>query len=536
MTESISFLDKYRPVKVEDIVDNKSQIILIENFMKKFKDDEIDPEKISSPTLIITGPNGVGKTLTVDLILEKYGFSKIVPDMSNVSISRKTKKKKAALKDTTMSSKTIKTYYLSLQSKKYTLTSDELKKRKIVAVFDDVSNISNPKEKEAIKSIVKLNSRLKKIPIIIISNTKHSKTMNELKKMVAGSTKKSGTEDINEVIFTLPNYAIVEKFVKTICKKEGLNIIQNTDDDDDIYYSIIDHSQYDIRRLLNILEELKLIYGKEKIDYEKFKEYSMTSKTKDLDPGIYEATRILLNDYRGVDYSLGLYAQERATVPLMVHQNYPMNIRKQYAKMDSKNKIDIMFNISKCISDADYVDGIIYANQSWSLQPVHGFYSCVMPSFLINSAPKKSKIIENYEYTKDYNKTSIKKINNKVIKKAQENPFLKNLSIPDFLYISAITKTLCSRKDYEKIGELFEPYGITATEIESIIKIDKVMKTKNNLTGKQKSLINDSLKASPSQDDDEEYIDHRKRLLNKDDDENSDKYDNTISDLEFRLI
>ena len=168
---------------------------------------------------------------------------------------------------------------------------------------------------------------------------------------------------------------------KSVLKK-NLILCNRKSDDDDIFVELILHAQYDVRRLINILEELKLIYIDAKITFDKFEQYRETSKTKDLDPGIYEATRMLLNRYNNIADALILYGEERATIPFMVHENYPLNIRQQYTKMSAENQIDLIYDISKSISESDKVDGLIYSNQCWSLQPVHGFYSCVMPSLL----------------------------------------------------------------------------------------------------------------------------------------------------------
>jgi hypothetical protein len=495
-----NWLDKYKPKQLSDVIGNKSEVDRVDKFVKQFTKKTLDIDKIPNANLIITGTNGIGKTITVDLVLANNGITKVTADLSNISITRKSKKKKKVEKEPNGSTRTIKTYYMSLQNKHNLLLIGELEKKKIALVIDDVSNISNPKEKEAIKSLVKLNNKLKQFPIIIIANTKHSKTVNELRKMVTYTIKKTDDEGkkesrkvINEILFRAPDHRAMDEFTRKICKAEKLKIITNKNDDEDLYIMIIQHAQYDIRRLVNILEELKMIYQDEDITYDKVLKYAETSKTKDMDPGIYEATRLLLNQYKGIDYALSLYGEERATVPLMVHENYPLNIRQQYPNMSTKDQIEIMFQISKCISESDNVDGLIYSNQCWSLQPVHGFYSCVMPSYYINKYPNKLTSVEKYEYTKDYNKTSIKKINNKVIKKAQENPFLKKVSIYDFLYIASILKTLFARKDFDMVGELLKPYGLTPGEIESIIKIDKVRKTKNNLTGKQKSIIKEKM-------------------------------------------
>ena len=494
-----NWLDKYKPTKLTEVLGEKTNITRIVNFIKQFTKKNIDIDKIPNPNLIITGTNGIGKTLVTDLLLEEYGFEKITADMSNISVARKTKRKKKVEKEVIGPNRSVKTYYQSLKNNKKLLTTGEYSNTKIALVFDNVSNISNPKEKEAIKALVKINNKFKQFPIFIIANSKHNKTINELRKMVtyihrkvSADGKKENRKIINEILMKPPSYDDMEKFIKDICTKEKLKLVQQPNEDD-IYAEIINHAQFDMRRLINILEELKLIYENTGVSLDKFEQYCETSKRKDLDPGIYEATRMLLNNYTDIDTAILLYGEERAAIPLMVHENYPLNIRQQYPKMPVTKQIDMIFNISKSISESDKVDGLIYSNQCWSLQPVHGFYACVKPSYYINQPPGKLCSREQYRYTQDYNKTSIKKINNKVIKNAQGHQFLKKASIYDFLYIASILKTLLDKKDFEKVAELMEPYDLKLKEIESIIKIDKIKKTKVTLTGKQKTTLKELL-------------------------------------------
>ncbi len=501
-----NWLDKYRPTKLSDVLGDKSQINQIDKFIKKFTVKNFNPEKIQCPNLIITGANGIGKTLITDLVIKENHLEKVTADLSNISITRKTKRKKKVDKEVTGTNRTIVAYYMTL--KNYTKLSPTgiFEPTKIALVFDDVSNISNPKEKEAIKAIIKINNKYKLIPIIVIANTKHSKTVNELKKMVTfiiKSTNEDGKKEsrkiTNEIVMRKPDYFELENYVKKISALEKLNIVRRKKDESDIYVKIVKHSQHDIRRLINILEEIKLIYENNDITVEKFKKYCETSKKKDMDPGIYDATKTLLNRYTNMQNALLLYGEERATIPLMVHENYPLNIRNQYPKMSVDDQINLIHDISKSMSESDKVDGLIYSNQCWSLQPVHGFYSCVMPSYHINKTPGKYANDERYRYTQDYNKTSIKKINNKVIKKAQEHHFLKKVSIYDFLYMASILKTLLDAKDLVAIAELMKPYGLKLKEIESIIKIDKIKidtgikKANNALTGKQKNILKELL-------------------------------------------
>lgn len=495
-----NWLDKYKPTKLSDILGDKTQIQQVDQFIKQFAKKNFDINKIPNPNLVITGTNGIGKTLITDLVLKENGFEKVTADLSRIFIARKSKKKKTTERETIGPNRTVRTYYLSLKNNKQMLPSGEYVYRKIALVLDDVSNVSKPKEKEAIKAIIKLNNKFKEFPIIIIANTKHSKTVNEIKKMVTyrlrrtfPDGRKEDRKITNEIILNPPSYNDMEIFTKKICTKEKITIIRKKTDEEDVYVQIISHAQHDVRRLINILEELKMIYGNKGITLADVEQYEETSKKKDLDPGIYEATRMLLNKYTDINSALALYGEERATIPLMVHENYPLNIRQQYPKMSIDDQIELIYNISKCVSESDKVDGLIYSNQCWNLQPVHGFYSCVMPSYYINSIPGKLCNLEKYKYTQDYNKTSIKKINNKVIKKAQENEFLKKVSIYDFLHMASILKTLLDRKDFETVATLMKPYGLKLKEIESIIKIDKIKQTKNTMTGKQKTLLKDLL-------------------------------------------
>lgn len=490
-----SWIDKYKPTKLSEVLGDTTQIKLIENFIKQFTVDN-ESTKIINPNLIISGTNGIGKTLVVDLVLKENNMEKITGDLSNISINLKSKKKRKMVKEYSNSDKSIIAYYMSLRNGTKFLTNGGKIERKIALVFDDVSNISNPKEKEAIKAIIQTNNRFQKFPIIIITNTKHSKIVNELKKMVTynkdiSNSIKCTKKITNEIVMKPPSHYELEGFIKKICSIEKLNLVCNTNDN--IYIEIVEHAQYDVRRMINILEELKLIYKDSEVTIEKFHQYCNISKTKDLDPGIHEATRTLLNKYTNMNDALSLYSEERATIPLMVHENYPLNIRQQYPRMSPSEQIDIMFDISKSISMSDKIDGIIYSNQCWNLQPVHGFYSCVIPSYHINKKPNKLCKREIYKYTQDYNKTSIKKINNKVIKKAQDNWTPKMIALYDFLYIASILKNLMEQQKFEKIAELMKPYNLKIKEIESIIKIDKVKKPKNILTSKQRTILKELL-------------------------------------------
>ncbi|AGC01944.1 replication factor C large subunit [Acanthamoeba polyphaga moumouvirus] len=212
-----NWLDKYKPKNTNEVIGGKDYVLFIKKFLNQFNKKE---EDITKPNLIIRGINGVGKSLITDLVIEECGFEKVVADLSNVSISRKSKRKKKSDKEVSNNNRTIKTFYMTLQNK-FLSKDGKYNKKKIVLVFDNISNTSNSKEKESLKSIIKLNNKEKQFPIIVIANNKHSKIVTELRKMVtyvikknAPNGKKENERFKNEMEILAPPGEEIIKFIK----------------------------------------------------------------------------------------------------------------------------------------------------------------------------------------------------------------------------------------------------------------------------------------------------------------------------------
>ena len=84
-----NWLTKYKPVKSDDIIGNKENIEYIRKFLNLFSQKKVDNKKIPNPNLLITGKNGIGKSLMVDLILQEYDFDKLSIDLSTIITAKK---------------------------------------------------------------------------------------------------------------------------------------------------------------------------------------------------------------------------------------------------------------------------------------------------------------------------------------------------------------------------------------------------------------------------------------------------------------
>ena len=67
--------NKYKPSNINDIIGNKLSITKIDEWLEKFSTH-------NNNAIIISGSHGIGKTLSVELLLKKYNYmTKIIyPD------------------------------------------------------------------------------------------------------------------------------------------------------------------------------------------------------------------------------------------------------------------------------------------------------------------------------------------------------------------------------------------------------------------------------------------------------------------------
>ena len=67
--------DKYKPTKIDEIIGNKASILELSKWLNIWNETQV------LKSVFIYGPNGVGKTLTVDILLkEKYNMIEINPE------------------------------------------------------------------------------------------------------------------------------------------------------------------------------------------------------------------------------------------------------------------------------------------------------------------------------------------------------------------------------------------------------------------------------------------------------------------------
>lgn len=285
---------------------------------------------------------------------------------------------------------------------------------KKVIVIDEYQSVITLNDKTAIFDIIKDNNYNRWIPIIIITNNQHNKKLNETKKYS------------NEVKFYPPFQSELVKWIYEICKAEKINIEYN------IISKFIEYCQTDLRKILIQLDELKINYPNNKlITNSIFDEFIEIMKKKDQNYDLYKATDKMLSEYSNIDNCLELFESQKVLMPLMIHENYHEFINE-----------DKYYKILDILSRGDVLENYIHGEQNWDLLEIHGYISCVIPSYYINKY-KNNKKNRKLDFAIDLNRTSVKKMNFKNINRTNErinknNKNIRNKSIEEFIYMIEI--------------------------------------------------------------------------------------------------
>jgi DNA polymerase III delta prime subunit len=134
--------------------------------------------------------------------------------------------------------------------------------------------------------------------------------------------------------------------VEYICKNENISFSS-----DKILDDIIKFSQFDIRRLINLLQELSYHSVNGKINKHQVIEFIDKSKEKNINIGLFDSTDKLLNNYLDYETTIKYYETEKVLLPLMIHENY---IKRILTK--SNNLWNNILNISESLSHGDNIE------------------------------------------------------------------------------------------------------------------------------------------------------------------------------------
>lgn len=440
--------NKYKPIHYNQIIGKTTQLNQISSWLNNIKNYKCQ-------AIVISGDHGVGKSTLIDLILKKFNYKSIIITQNDIKQYRASN----AFKDLYNINNSINSK-IKINNKNFS--------NKIAVIFDSAESISLTSEKKFIMEVFKENNRQKSFPIFFLTNNQHSKLLIDIKKQC------------HQINLYPPKNEELKMFIKFICKKEKLKIKNEALD------KLISFSQNDLRRLLNLLQELSFHFVKTKIKLEDINEFIKSSREKNKDISLFEATSKIINNKLKYDEILKLYETEKVLLPLMIHENYPKKLINNKVSNIEDNLYSLV-KVSDSISRGDNIETSIYTDQNWYLQNIHGFYTCINTNFWINNNNNNEKV-NKIIFSQDLNKTSLKNINRKNINNLMK--IVGQRSIQELLLLNKLTNGFKKEEKYDKIIEILKNYkkNLTIKDLELSIKIDK-SNDFSLLTTKEKKVV-----------------------------------------------
>ena len=175
-SSKLSWLNEMKPNKTSELIGDHSNIIKIKSWLKTFKKmkqlkagdiktrKKVKKSDINKSNIILTGSHGVGKTLTIELILKELGYEPKILTYDGI----KDKLSKGNRKD---KYKNIDDILNELTGKNDIVNVIHNEKQKDVAIIvDELESFSSNNDKTFVHELQKTNNIEWYFPIIFISN------------------------------------------------------------------------------------------------------------------------------------------------------------------------------------------------------------------------------------------------------------------------------------------------------------------------------------------------------------------------------
>jgi replication factor C subunit 1 len=337
--------EKYRPTSVKEIVGNPGAIKELITWLQNCQRDlalHATTEKKSKRepiAALISGPPGIGKTTAAVLVAKSLGY---VPILSNASDERN----KASVQDHLQG---------SLQNRSmlefWTKTP-----HKSLLIMDEIDGMSSG-DRGGIAELIR-EMRNAKTPIICICNDRYNPKVRSL------------ANHCKDIRFRRPTVQQILPRMRAILEAENIHL------DEGILRRIIESANGDIRQILNVLQLWSVRW--QTLSAANVND-QLRATSKNIDLGPWDVVpRLFGPTTESFSDRLDYYFVDTNLVPLMVHE--------AYLKISDSVSLQKVASAADIISVADTIDRLVYREQKWELQPLHGFLSSVFPGSILQTS------------------------------------------------------------------------------------------------------------------------------------------------------
>ncbi|XP_076289848.1 germ line transcription factor 1 isoform X2 [Lasioglossum baleicum] len=356
-----ALVEKYRPKAMKQILGqqgDKSNAKKLHTWLKSWHKNRSSQVKLVKPSpwaknddgaffkaALLSGPPGIGKTTTVQVVCDELGFDLIE---FNASDTRSKKLLQESVSEL-LSNTTLKDYFIDTKNKP---TS------KHVLLMDEVDGMAGNEDRGGLQELISL-IKSTDVPIVCICNDRNNTKMRTL------------ANYIFDLRFPKPRLEQIRGAMKSICFKENINI--STEDLD----RLIESTNQDIRQIIN---HLALFVGNTGTQEKSQKKHI----NKDLKLGPWDVVKQVFSaeDHKtmSIHDKSDLFFHDYNIAPLFVQENY-----LAVAPAGPKDKLlEKVAKTSESLAMGDIVEKSIRSNGSWSLLPMQACYSSVIPGTVMS--------------------------------------------------------------------------------------------------------------------------------------------------------
>lgn len=436
------WVDKYKPTKLEDIIGHQNTINNLKTYIEEIKDDNLQLNK----NIILIGDGGIGKTLIVNLILEKLNYRIHYYDCSNINSSN-------VIKETISQS-------LYQQNVLEMMMNDNKKTAVIIEELDALFELGHKGYFKELLSLLRNTKNDKKrnnSPLILTLNSKNEKKLINAIRCCKIFYLNTPSEDeiknvIDNIYSTLP-----KKILKTKAYDYFLTKLS------------IDHRQ-------NIVLFENLIKSTNDIITTKYIKCFLKTKKKDEINILHSSIYTIFNSTNISFKSLeDIYYSDQYSIPNIINDNYINAIfyKTKTTNKNLKKQIKTISILSEYLLQYDRLNNIIFENYNWIINQYIPYFTVIPVNYYVNKCNKNIITNECLKNTSLHSQTTIILRRNKKFKDYIINNILFTQN--NIIHLLSFIKLLLIDKNKPNIlyNNILSFYNFKCNDIETLVKLDK---------------------------------------------------------------
>jgi replication factor C subunit 1 len=389
--ESQLWTSKYAPARMGEICGNKGQVEKLQKWLQNWAHNHKTGFKMRGAdgsgvhrAVMIHGPPGIGKTTAAHLVAKLEGYDVLEYNASDT-------RSKKLMEETmwgVLDNKSLMGYFAADKEKvakskeKLLLVMDEVdgmsagdrggvgqlaafcRKTNVCAFFSSVPRLTGDDDNDD-------DANNRQVPIICICNERKLPKMKPFDNV---------TFDLG---FRRPDANAIRSRIASIAFREGMKLPANVID------QLVEGTRADIRQIINMLSTYKttattMTFDESK-DFTKSWEKHVVFKPWDIASKLLGTEMFGNTSRKTLNDKIELYFNDHEFSYLMVQENYlkqnPDRASGSVGRQRQLKILELADEAAMSISDGDLCDAMIHGTQQhWSLMPVHGMFSTVMPA------------------------------------------------------------------------------------------------------------------------------------------------------------